>query len=410
MAIGPSHAVTTTIPAFHDPSTDIQQPPATTRMPPDKGSQRPRMRVNYVHIADDPAATARNQVLALLQRADTLLRGLQQSPDFNSQPILDFLSQPGRASWQPLFNRDNAPAGQADNQLANQRSTELKGLAKQVQAINSKLGALQAQLQKKNKSYADAAATSPVPGQRVQPSKAPREPHTRARLVLVPQVPVDATTNVSELCSLINAALTDPVAVTAQSGNRIPLPPIPSVVRLSAVNKTAKGNLVLIGGPQVTPQQLTDAFPYIRPVFEGAGYPVEAFTGIKWRRVCINGVPTPENGPTYTPGDIAQQLTNNNLWAKQLRMPIQPYWIRPPSTIEPGHRSTVVLTFEDEDGRAQQGVLRQKKAFLFGRSCTMRAWSEKRPVRKNNTETTPNNPAAPLNSKGARREVSMDTA
>ena len=130
----PSHAVTTTIPVFDDPSTDIQQPLATTRMPPDKGSQRPRMRVNYTHIADDPTVTARNQVLALLQCADTLLHGLQQSPNFNSQPILDFLSQPGRALRQPLFNRDNAPTGQADSQLANQRSTELKGLAKQVQA------------------------------------------------------------------------------------------------------------------------------------------------------------------------------------------------------------------------------------------------------------------------------------
>ena len=68
------------------------------------------------------------------------------------------------------------------------------------------------------------------------------------------QVPVDATTNISELCSLINVAFTDPVVVTARSGGRrVPLPPIPSIVRLSAVNKMAKSNLVLIRGPQVTP-------------------------------------------------------------------------------------------------------------------------------------------------------------
>ena len=169
----PSHAVTTTIPVFDDPSTDIQQPTAITRMPPDKGTQRPHMRVNYAHITDDPTATALNQVLALLQHADMLLCGLQQSPDFSSQPIQDFFSQPGRALWQSLFDRDNAHMGQANNQLVNQCSTELKGLAKQVQAINSKLGTLQAQLQKKNKLYAVTAATSPVQGQGVQSSKAP---------------------------------------------------------------------------------------------------------------------------------------------------------------------------------------------------------------------------------------------
>ncbi|KAF8348988.1 hypothetical protein F5887DRAFT_914715 [Amanita rubescens] len=350
-------------------------------MPQDKGTQRPRLRVNYVHIAEDPTATAGNQILALLQHADTLLRGLQDSPGFSSQPIQDFFSQPGRALWQPLIHRNSAPAEKDSDRPAAQSSSELKGLAKQVQAINSKLGALQAHLQKKPKSYADVY------------QKPPRTQHT---------------------CTAGPGPPADPVTLSAKSGGKMPLPPIPSTVRLSAVNRTAKGNYVLIGGPQIMAQQLTDALPYIKPVFEGAGYPVEAFTGTKWRCVCINGVPTPETGPAYTPGDIAEQLTTNNLWAKQLRMPIKPYWIRPPSAIEPGHRSTVVLTFEDEDGRAQQGVLRQRKAFLFGRSCTMHAWSDKKPTRKDGKATTPVNPAASSSNmaQGAsgRQTARMDTS
>src|SRR6266550_1825939 len=104
------------------------------------------------------------------------------------------------------------------------------------------------------------------------------------------------------------------------------MPPVSSPVRLSAVNRTAKGNLVPIGGPGITNQQLNDALPYIQPAFADIGIPVEAFSGTKWRRVCINGVPTPEKGPAYTPGVLAAQLTQNNLWTNTLRMPIKPYW------------------------------------------------------------------------------------
>ncbi|KAF8331544.1 hypothetical protein F5887DRAFT_1081225 [Amanita rubescens] len=363
-------------------------------MPSSKGRPKTHLRVSYTAIADDPVTTAINQILALLERSDAILHSAESLPDFNTQPLSGFLSQPGRAHWGFLSNKEGAPAGKASDVAATQGSSELRALAKQVQAINSKMGTLQAYIQKPNKSYAAVAASDP-PGQATKP-KVPRELLTRARLVLVPQVPLDATFDANEMCQYFNQALANPTTFTASRPNvKWPLPLVPSTARISAVNRMAKGNMVIIGGLTTTSQQLTDALPYIKPVLEyGAGISVETFSGTKWRRVCINGVPTPPEGPAYTPGVIATQLKLNNLWSNKLRMPIQPYWIRPPSTIEKGCRSTVVLTFEDEEGTVQQGVLRQRKAFLFGRTCTMRPWTEKKPTGINQKKSAPVAPTA----------------
>jgi len=165
---------------------------------------------------------------------------------------------------------------------------------------------------------------------------------------------------------------------------------LPLLTSLQWVNRTAKGNLVIISSPGTTSQQLSDALPYIKPVLEhGAGIPIEPFSGTKWRCVCINGVPTPQEGPAYMPGVIATQLKKHNSWSNNLRMPIQPYWIRPPSTIKMGQRSTIVLTFEDVDGTVQQGVLWQWKVFLFSWACTMRPWTEKKPTGDKQKKTAP---------------------
>jgi hypothetical protein len=67
--------------------------------------------------------------------------------------------------------------------VAPQGSLELRALAKQVQAIISKLGALQAHIQRTSKSYASAAA-GPPQNQVAALPKAPCEPSTRACLVL----------------------------------------------------------------------------------------------------------------------------------------------------------------------------------------------------------------------------------
>jgi hypothetical protein len=92
----------------------------------------------------------------------------------------------------------------------------MQGLAKQVQAINSKLGLIQAQMQKNPKSYtavASAAVVIPPPASGVQAPapKPPRELQSHARLVLVPQVPLDATFDPGTYCALANRLLANPM-------------------------------------------------------------------------------------------------------------------------------------------------------------------------------------------------------
>jgi hypothetical protein len=156
------------------------------------GSNNPRMRIAYIPIANDLTAQAVNQITAILERADALLHGISSSPDFDSQSISAFFSQLGRAQWMSLIQRDGASAGVASGPVVPQCSSELRGLTKQVQAISSKLGAIQAQLQKPDKTYAAAAGGAPTKGLPVLP-KPTCEPLTCARLVLVPQIPFQQT-------------------------------------------------------------------------------------------------------------------------------------------------------------------------------------------------------------------------
>ncbi len=179
-------------------------------MPTDKGNPKAQLRVSYTTIADNPTATSANQILALLQRADTLLLATQSTPDFDNQPLLAFFSQPGGADWSSLIQGNATSATQASGPMAPQGSSELKGLAKQVQAINAKLGALQAYIKTTPKSYAAAAAGGPTQGPPAHMPKPPREPLTRARLVLVPQIPLDAEFNANDSCNFLNKVFAFP--------------------------------------------------------------------------------------------------------------------------------------------------------------------------------------------------------
>ena len=301
------------------------------------GSNNPRMRIAYTPITNDLTTQAVNQITALLERADALLHSISSSPNFNSQSISAFFSQPGRAQWMLMIQRDGTSAGVASGPMVPQHSSELRGLTKQVQAISSKLGAIQAQLQKPDKTYAAVAGGAPTKGPPVPP-KPTHEPLTHACLVLVPQIPLPADFNADIVCQKINAILLDPSEGASHPEGPIPLLPVLAPGHLSAISRTAKGNLVVTGYPGISADQLTTLLPYIKPILDhGFGVPVESFSGTKWRCVCINRVPTPLMGPAYTSGNIKETLLHHNQWSNNRHMPIQPYWIHPPSTIKPGH-------------------------------------------------------------------------
>jgi hypothetical protein len=100
--------------------------------------------------------------------------------------------------------------------------------------------------------------------------------------------------NADLVCRKINLILLDPSEGTTHPEGPIPLPPVLAPGHLSAISRTAKGNLVVTGYPGTSIDQLTASLPYIKPILNhGFGVPVESFSGTKWRHVCINGVPTP---------------------------------------------------------------------------------------------------------------------
>ena len=177
-----SHAVTTTI-SYHSRNNPqlIHPPTSHIGMPSGKGSPKSHMRINYVTVTDNPTTTAVNQFLALLNRADALLRSATSLPDLDTQPLSEFFGQLERAAWVSFVVRDSGPAEGAGGMSAPKSSLELKCLARQVQAINSKLGALQAHIQKSTKSYTAAAASALPQEDKGCPAKPPHELRTRAR-------------------------------------------------------------------------------------------------------------------------------------------------------------------------------------------------------------------------------------
>jgi len=152
------------------------------------------------------------------------------------------------------------------------------------------------------------------------------------------------------LCHALNKELT---AVT------------PPQVQLVAIRWTAKGNLVITGGPATTPHTLQLAAPHISislphllslPTNSPSPQPRP---NTKWSKILINGVPTGASNDRspLTPDECHAALAASNPSYAALSITQKPSWVRPPSSYLPGAVSSLSVAFEDPDGSKLKVIL-----------------------------------------------------
>ena len=176
----------------------------------------------------------------------------------------------------------------------------------------------------------------------------------------------------------------------------------PPQVELAAVRWTAKGNLVITGGPSSTPHSLQLAAPHISTILPTVlSLPIDHSispprANVKWSKILINGVPTnaspgegPSNGPASS--DLCHSaLAAINPFYATLTITQKPSWVRPPSSYTPGSVSSLSVAFEDPDGSKLKLLLAERYLFLFGHRAQVKKWKYRQTKNKgkSNSNTT----------------------
>ena len=129
----------------------------------------------------------------------------------------------------------------------------------------------------------------------------------------------------------------------------------PPQVQLAAVRWTAKGNLVITGGPAATPHTLQTAAPHISSIIPSiipskitSPLP-QPRANVKWSKILLNSVPTgaSEDRAPYTPDECHIALAETNPSYSPLSIMQKPSWVRPPSSYPQGAISSLSVAFED---------------------------------------------------------------
>ena len=156
----------------------------------------------------------------------------------------------------------------------------------------------------------------------------------------------------------------------------------PPQVQLAAVRWTAKGNLIITGGPTSTPQSLQAAAPHISailpsllPHITSTHFP-QPRANVKWSKILINGVPTgaSKDRAPYTPDECHAVLSAINPSYSTLSIMQKPSWVRPPSSYEPDAVSSLSVAFEDPDGSKSKALLAERHLYAFGTRATVKKW------------------------------------
>src|SRR5712691_10252718 len=158
-------------------------------------------------------------------------------------------------------------------------------------------------------------------------------------------------------------------------------------VQVSAAKWMPKGNLVVFGGPDTTPNQLLST-SHILISAASAQLPPAATScmmaraNVKWSKVLINGVPL--QGTSSVPGPTPSAACHASLMAenpsyKALKVTQMPSWVRAPGTYASSNKdkSSLVVAFEDPDGSLARDLIRAKSLFVFGAQATVRKWKYK---------------------------------
>jgi hypothetical protein len=158
-------------------------------------------------------------------------------------------------------------------------------------------------------------------------------------------------------------------------------------VKLSAARYTKKGNLVLTAHHATSQHQLNSASPtiktFVEQLYASANLPtpptLTARSNVKWSKILINSVPvgSAESRGPWTPEECHRSLIAHNPSYAALTVTQKPSWVRPPSSLQPGSHSSLVVAFEDPVGEARRSLLASRQLYLLGVRAKVSRWKEK---------------------------------
>ena len=156
----------------------------------------------------------------------------------------------------------------------------------------------------------------------------------------------------------------------------------PPQVQLVTIRWTAKGNLVITGGPAVTPHTLQLAAPHISASLSHSlnlpsNSPLpQPRPNAKWSKITINGVPTGASNdrPPLSPDECHTALAASNPSYASLSITQKPSWVHPPSSYKPGSISSLSVAFEDPDGSKLKVLLAEHYLYTLGNRVSVLKW------------------------------------
>jgi hypothetical protein len=341
---------------------------------PSQGGPKPRtLNVSYVETLD-PTETMHNQLLALFMRASPILANLAKikDSDVHTGRLAEYFDSSANAHWAVLFPKSRRLVKEPSVTEAadfKKISVGLATLTRQVQSIASRMPTVSnptTTTKPPAVSYAAAARSTKQPNTTNTTSPA-SNPQQRPRVVL--RYPDQS------------APLDPPLSLVRKFNER--LESLGHKVKLSAVHRTPKGNLVVTGAPDTSDEALWAATPAMQNIANsGTLRPVTVYRDVKWSKVILHSVYTGKSGQNqpFSPDDCHSELQAHNPLYRELRITQRPSWIRTPSELENHSRSSLVLAFEDPDGKTLSKVLRQKVFYLFGERSPIRGWKKKKPT------------------------------
>jgi hypothetical protein len=162
----------------------------------------------------------------------------------------------------------------------------------------------------------------------------------------------------------------------------------PSKPQLAAIRWTAKGHLVVTGGPTATSTSLNNAALHISNILTSVLHlstsptPIpQPRANIRWSQISINGVPTGAStlGDPRSPQECHEALKAHNLLYTSLTVTQQPSWVRSPSSYDVGSISSLSLAFEDPDGGKLRALLAECYLYIFGTRASVKKWKLSQP-------------------------------
>ncbi|KAH9958803.1 hypothetical protein BC827DRAFT_1269242 [Russula dissimulans] len=160
---------------------------------------------------------------------------------------------------------------------------------------------------------------------------------------------------------------------------------VPVPVQLVTAWWTAKGNLMVTGGANVTPQALLLAAPCISETIArnlklpATSPPPSIRANTKWSKIIINGAPMGKmatRGP-FTPDECHAALAAVNPYYATLLITQKPNWVWLPSSYNEEAISSLSIAFEDPDGTKLRTLLAARYLYFHGNRTSVKKWKQK---------------------------------